>query len=83
MNKPMLKVEDSVFYGITEQIEYAHRNNDSKTANHFFRLLRRLQTGQKLTKKMQENLGAVKLIAAHRKELWDKFGPENKEVVNG
>ena len=35
-------------------------NHHSPTANHFYRLKMRLLNGQKLTKKMKENLGWIK-----------------------
>ena|ERR1700674_847323 len=35
-------------------------NHHSPTANHFYRLKMRIMNGQKLTKKMKENLGWIK-----------------------
>lgn len=51
-------MNDLVFARIN-QIIYETRNH-SKTANHFYNLRNRLLFGQKLTKKMKQNLGWIK-----------------------
>lgn len=60
MNKQLLldPAMSSAVYTKLNEIIYGLKH-DSKTANHFYHLKSRLLKNQKLTKKMQENLGWI------------------------
>jgi hypothetical protein len=62
----MNKIEPKLFSTLHNHIEVLQNGGDFRTANHFFRIVVRLQKGWKLTKKMSENLEAMRRIMNDR-----------------
>ena len=62
---------DIRIFTILDEVIYSNRHH-SPTANHFYRLRERLNSGKKLTKKMSDNLGWIIKDAIKEIEREDK-----------